>query len=531
MNRFYNNAIIAKKRWWDKMSKLLEWIENIQEDFENWNLQSLTLSAIRSDWDEKNWIEKINTTDLLLSIAKILSTASKDNKKELINKTYDILKKLKSFHLKIIEDEFSFDNELENDINEKIRIKCTRILDEHFSEFESAIELYLSSEDFYKISSETDYSIKKKNKDRFSILWFWEILAQSIFTNALNLRVWSDIAVALDVRCLSKEVSFNSNSGLSDFDTLIKSLEFQLKGIFDEKKVPIISGYFWGFKKWIKNVFNRGYSDATAAAVAVAQKRIFSDKDSILQIQKSVDSILSADPWIVKWAREIPVLSYDLSRNITWIKAWAWAKVLNSYSLSEEVQAEKIKIHIINPAKRWKWTWTLPAIDLETDDSRRAKFVWWQKNITLILASSTWKSIKPWFFSWVADVVKKEKISMDHVYTTETWIMFTVSAEEEIWNIEKKLKKFLWNDWIVLIRDDLSLIWVFSESLQNLTKEKRKNLRLKRNFDSTMASLSLHKEWIPYILNSSWALNWVNTYVIERDVYEEALRTLHLALI
>jgi len=516
------------------MNKLLDAVINLENDYDKKICQSLTVSAIRRDWNSKLWIEEINTTDFLLRISSFLKEINSESpikQKELIKKEIlKIVNFLNIFHSEVLYENFSSKNDLSEELNKKILKSCIKIVNEEFNFLKKSIENYLNWNDFWIIDSKNDYSIKGLDWDLFSILWFGEILAQKIIVEIINTKNNKIIAIWVNVKKVSKNIKKCSRE-IWDFDSLIYAIKPELENIFKEKRIPIISWYFWWFQNWIKNSFNRWYSDATGAAVAVAQKKINWKKESILQIQKSVDSILSWDPRIIKWTKKIPILSYFLSRNITWIKAGAWAKVLNSYSLSEEVQEEKIKIHIVNPLKNTEWTWILPEINSKDEEVEKLKFVWWQKEISLVIASSTSKSIRAWFFSEIAEIVKSEWISMDHIYTAETSIMFTIQAWKKTIKLKKELKRFLWKDWNVSINDNVSLIWVFWENIHYLDEANKNKNRLKRNFEWTMAQMSLHKDEITYLLSSSWALNWVNTYVIERRFYEKALKALHLTLI
>lgn len=523
--KWYINSVIAKKRWWDKMSELSNWIDNILND-SNWTNQSITVSAIRSDWNKQRWLKETNTTNQLIEIANLLNVDKPD--KNLINEKIETLR---LFHLVVISDQF-WSNEIE--------FKAwTSIINREFNLFKKAISKSLKNWDKTLLDDKWDYSISIWDNKYLSILWEWELIAQRIFTKMINVRAkinwvisWNNVlAVAVDVENLISTKTLKKRA----FKVLVDVLEKELCSIFKQWKIPVISWYTWRFRGWILNVFGKWYSDATAAASAVAQWRIFKNKKSILQIQKSLPSLMSWDPkivWKIK-ARPISELSYNLWRYITWINAWAWAKVLNPFALSEALQDAWIEVHIMNPDSKAKdGSWIKPKIEI--NDYKKVSFVWWQKDIHLITVDSATLSQRPGFALQIFGIAEECWANIGHIETTETWVNFTLPSNDALSDkLKEKLERKFWGNAGIYLQKNLSLIWIFSENVIHVldTEEDEDKVRLLRNKISETANWILDYYKIPTILSSRWWLNWSKIFIIKKKHFENAIQFLHENLV
>lgn len=417
--------IYVKKLWGENAAELYQSTLNIIEDAKQEKSQIIVLSAMRS--------EDFNTTDVLIQIGDVLEQWWDD-----VSKLPNLLTSIYEFHKDLI------DIKLEGSGIDTKHVH--KILDTEFQYFEESISEALLTDDS-EFSKENDYSCIWKNGETLSILGFWEKLSSLIFTEVMNQASQTsetyESIYAGDI-CDHSELQNMDQSEI--FEYISQKLAVQLWNIIDTWKIPIVSGYIWTLDWGIEQSIGRGYTDATAAMIAVWMANMW--RDAVLEIQKSVRGVLSADPRVLRnphFAKVLSRLDYITAREITGDNG-ASAKLLHSQAIRREVQDAGVKIHIYNPfTSGEEGTWILPTLVWEKKDNT-SLFVGGRKNI-LFFSVSSGKMFDAWILASVFERVQKYA-PVDIVATSETEISFTIDRshlelQSDIDGMEQELRDIL----------------------------------------------------------------------------------------
>ncbi len=399
--------VLVKKLWGENAAELFKSAQNIIKDYKLWNKQVVVVSAIRSC--------DFNTTDYLI---KLWQSLPKNDKVKIDL----IIDKLLWFHLNIVNDKL-------DELNEEIK----DLIKKEFILLKKNIKYFLWKKEKDIIpSSENDYSIILENNSIFSILWFWEILSCRILTLVINKNYDNIIAQDINLSNLIIPLELDKKSDREIFNLLSNKIYSIVYKQFKDNKISILSGYIWVFNKWIEKTIWRWYSDATAAIVSVWLTNY--QKEIILEIHKSVEWLLSADPRILynpKDAILIEELNYLSAREITW-DSWAQAKLLHYQTLRSEIQEAWIKIHLFDPfSEDNTWTWIYDK-RLWYKTKNKIEFIWGRDDI-IFLSISSWKMFEKWILTKLFSIVD-DYFSVDIVSTSETEITFTIDWKKDTSN-------------------------------------------------------------------------------------------------
>jgi len=467
------NNLKVKKWWWENASELIKSPNNIVNDYQKWIKQVVVVSAIRDD--------KTNTTDNLIEIWKLLWEKNID-----FYKVKEKIEKIRDFHISIAKEKWvkNFDKIKDYIINK-------------FEQFLMKITYNISSHNWIIPNKENDYSVQWIDK-KISILWIWEILSAEIQKLTIN---------NLDIEWLNAEIvnldnitkNINNNDTQTDiFQKLSKEISEKVISILDNWNIPIISWYISWFEKWYNNIIWRWYTDATASITAVWLSEKY---DVILEIQKSVKWMLSADPRIVKWKTKlIENIDYLTAKEITWVR-WAQAKLLHSQVLRQELQKAWIKIHLFDPFKNTKWTIISRN---KSEISNGIEYIWWRNNITIFSVSS-WNMSSKWILSEIS-LIANQYASIDIVSTSETEISFTIDwelSDNQLIELSNKIRKSL------NITDD----WY--ENFVKYYKNKALIFCIWQNLSHNLWSL-----WRAASTLSNW---WINIEMVSQWTMERAI--------
>jgi len=265
-----------------------------------------------------------------------------------------------------------------------------------------------------------------------------------------------------------------------DEKTIFNHLSVLLSGIIEEKIVwwyiPVLSGYMWSFSEGIEAAIWRGYSDATAAVCTVwlAQRWHW----VILEIQKSVKWLLSADPRILNNPDDavlIPKLDYLTAREITW-DCWAQAKLLHHQTLRSEVQEAGVKIHLFDPFSWEEGSWIINSNREEMKGKKCSwvSFIGWRENV-IFFSISSGKMFENGILSRLFDIVRNY-YWVDIVSASESEISFTIDwnnvAEKTLQKMTQEIKDEFWM-WennsmeFVEYRTNKSLIFCVGQHMKN----------------------------------------------------------------
>jgi len=403
-----------KKLWGENAAQLSKSAKNILHDYTAWNVQVVVVSAMRSP--------EFNTTDKLILIWKLLQ-----NEKVDVNQVEWLVDQLEQFHLDTLEEKILCSKESLIDLVEK-----------SFVQFRKNISYFVANSWDKTIPNDgNDYCIETDEQKPFSILWFGEAISCRVFSSVID-TVSPDgiISKSVDLSNIIKQWDLDGK----DEKTIFNHLSVLLSGIIEEKIVwwyiPVLSGYMWSFSEGIEAAIWRGYSDATAAVCTVwlAQRWHW----VILEIQKSVKWLLSADPRILENSSSailIPELDYltasDIVRNYYWVDIVSASESEISFTIDWNNVAEKTLQKMTQEIKDEFWMWennSMEFVEHRTNKSlifcvgqHMKNYVWllaratkilWENNINIEIASQ-WRLQRAMIF-WIDEKDMKKAVNVLH---------------------------------------------------------------------------------------------------------------------
>lgn len=403
-------AFVVKKLGGENASEMLKSARNVIDDAKKWIKQGIVISAMRSS--------EFNTTDELIKIWNALSKNDFNTANLLIQSIWD-------FHRKLLKEKIW-------DIR-GVYEETDKILEEELRLFSS--NLLYAGENKQKPSKENDYTIQDKLWNSISIIGFWEVLSAKIFSTVINelskIESQEILSTVIDTSNAIWEIIW-----WNAFTTLAHSLE---KKVSQNDNISILPWYVGWFSEGIEKAIWRGYSDATAAALAVGMKKI-GIHNVTLEIQKSVRGMLSADPRILEHkekAQLIPHVDYILAKEIVW---WAKAKLLHDQALRQEVIDAWVEIKLFDPFNE-ESEWTI--VGKEKNKAKGIHFIGWKEAIFFSISSTNlWG---PWVLSKIFDIVK-QYASVDIHSGSETEVSFSIEAwtANNLQKLQKELQHAFW---------------------------------------------------------------------------------------
>lgn len=127
--------------------------------------------------------------------------------------------------------------------------------------------------------------------------------------------------------------------------------------LLEQKIIPVIAGFQGVDENMNITTLGRGGSDTTAVAVAAALK------SGECEIYTDVPAVFTADPRLVKKAREIPALSFEEMMEM----ASLGSKVLHIRSV-ELGAKHNVKIHLRSTFEEREGTWIVPEGELKMEN-------------------------------------------------------------------------------------------------------------------------------------------------------------------
>ncbi len=435
---------IVKKLGGENAAELHKSAKNIYDDYQVWKNQVVVVSAMRSS--------NFNTTDKLILIGKKLSE-KKINTQEL----FKIIQELEDFHLGILEEKLLCGKE-----------KLIKIIKAEFSLLRDIIYNFLQDTHDQKIIPEqrNDYSIMLETGEVISILWFGERVCCRIFSGVIDSLSDEKIcSKSIDLSCLVEARELRKKSEIAIFDILSQKLSSLILKNIEQGNIPVLSGYIGTFENGIEQVIWRWYSDATAAVCTVWLAR--RGNTVVLEIQKSVPGLMSADPRVLdnpQDAKVIQYLDYLTAREITG-DCWAQAKLLHHQTLRNEVQESWVRIHLFDPfspVSNGSWI----ESELQAFDSQKSstwvEFIGGRNNM-IFFSISSGKMFENGILARLFTIVQKY-VSVDIISASETEITFTIDGNHQS---ERELQKMTEE-----IREDFKLLDDTSMEFVEYTKNK-----------------------------------------------------------
>jgi len=424
---------VVKKLGWENTAQFANSAKNIYNDLVKNKKQVVVVSAMRSS--------EFNTTDKLILLWKKLQE-KEINKDEIIK----LINSIRNFHLWLLEKQILCEKEKEINLINKI-----------FDDFIQDILFFIKTENKKILpTKENDYTIKTKNEEYLSIIWFWEIVSAKIISQVVDSLHFDGIcSKSINLWNLVNKEELKNKNNNEIFDLLAEKLTNIILEKIDNNYIPILSGYIWSFPEWIEKAVWRWYSDATAGISAVWLARRW--YDVTIEIQKSVKWLLSADPRMLENPQDAVLLkkvNYLIAREITW-DSGAQAKLLHPQTLRPEVQQAGIKIHLFDPFSNEEWTWIVDKI--ENNQKTWIEFIWWRNNV-IFFSVSSWKMFERNILARLFTIVSNY-FSIDIVSSSETEITFTIDGK---WVEDKDIE---WE--FVEYRKNRALIFCVGENMKN----------------------------------------------------------------
>lgn len=484
--------------------------QNILADIQDGVSQSVVISAMRSSI--------FNTTDELIKIGKLLQSATPENSELIRKELIKGMTQIKDFHKELIKEKLA-------DF-EDVQVAALDVLRREFNTFAQVVIWFLErieQKNSIIDGLQDDYTIPTTMTDddipAVSILGFWEVLSAKIFNCVVNelAKVQSQKvqAACLDTSTLVSNIVGDKNV----FERISNTFGRRISRMVQDETIAIIPWYIAGLPGGIEKAVGRGYSDATAAAVAVWSHRIWFETE--LHIQKSVKGLLSIDPKIAHQdvaPMLISQVNHITAREITW---WAEAKLLHAQTLRKEVLEAGISIYLYDP---FDTSSKGTIISKEWTEDKWVQFIG-MKDIVQFSVSSTrmgWNWILAAIFGKVKDFA-----SVDAVSTSETEVSFTISwvcwTDENVANI-------LW-----AIRDTLD---IRVDTKTEFIKASKKTLLycIGQNISHEVgilnkATTALSEAGVNVEMASQWALERAMIFSVDRLDAQKAANSLHTALI
>lgn len=363
----------------------------------------VVLSAMSS------YIKKEGTTSLLLeAVDDIL----------LPNSTLylDIVDKIEANHLSTVTEALS-DQSLRAESVAFIRHECQRL-----RSFMSAAEII--------------EEISPKSRD--VIISTGEKLSAQIFSMVLRDRGVKSAFVNLEK--IVQQHFDAKNLDQRFYDYLSQRLAEVINSL-DANCVPVVTGFLGPVPGSLVSSIGRGYTDLTAALVAVGTGA------KELQIWKEVDGIFTADPRKVESAKLLPIISPEEAAELTYYGS----EVIHPFTMEQVIRA-CIPIRIKN-AFNPEGNGTLIVPNSEADGSefgqpynivstgpKHATAVTIKDNITVVNVHSNRKSVSHGFLAQIFSILDRFGVTVDLISTSEVHVSMAISSNN---TTDGKLKSAL----------------------------------------------------------------------------------------
>ncbi|KAJ3166162.1 Aspartokinase [Irineochytrium annulatum] len=439
----------------------------------------VVLSAMSS------YVKAEGTTSMLLEAAEDILLPNS-------NRYLDIVSMIEQNHLRAIKDAIS---------SEKIRAECERDVRadcERLRSFMSAAEII--------------DEISPRSKD--IIIGTGERLSARIFTSVLEDKGIKATYVNL-AKLVTKQFELKSlDQSFYDYLTDRLAATVRTHDPPDSSGVLVVTGFLGPVPGSILSTIGRGYTDLTAALIAVG-----TGADE-LQIWKEVDGIFTADPRKVKRARLLPTISPEEAAELTYYGS----EVIHPFTMEQVIRAA-IPIRIKNTfVPSGAGTLILPnpgRVDVGSDvdmSSKHATAATIKDNITVLNVHSNRKSVSHGFFAQIFSTLDRFGIVVDLISTSEVHVSMALGPNITAGKLDAALVE-LRKYGTVDVLNDMAI-------LSLVGREMRNTVGIASRMFATLAENKVNIEMI------SQGASEINiSCVIEESMAVEALRAVHDACI
>ncbi|RKO91817.1 aspartokinase [Blyttiomyces helicus] len=379
-------------------------------------------------------------------------------------------------------------------------------------------------------------------RSRDNVIGTGEKLSALVFTSVLRSRSLNPTYVNLE-KLIQKQ--FDAGTIDQSFYDYLSSRLSTLIGPLLPHSVPVVTGYLGPVPGSLLTTIGRGYTDLTAALIAVG-----TGADE-LQIWKEVDGIFTADPRKVPLARMVPFITPEEAAELTYYGS----EVIHPFTMEQVIRAA-IPIRIKNafrpegagtvivpegwqPPQHAEVLETLtpkgtripkpghaqqqhpptPAAEEEgDDDTPRPTAVTIKDHITVLNVHSNRKSVSHGFFAHIFLSLDRHGIVVDLISTSEVHVSMALSPNVNEGNLEKALVELRKYGTVDVIRN-MSILSLVGKKLRNMVG----------SAGLMFATLGRHGVNIEMISQGASEINI--SCVIEEEKASEALVAVHDELI
>jgi aspartate kinase len=355
-------------------------VANVVKDISLTKRPIVVLSAMSSQEKKKG-----TTSRLLEAVEEILTPDSQ--------KYLDIVQDIESFHLEHARTALKEYPEILISLEKEVQSECAKLRS-------------------FMVAAEMIDEISPKTRD--SIVSMGEKLSARIFSKVLQSQGVPSKYINLDK--LIDEYFDVKKLDQSFYDYLSKRLG-ELVDPFVDTHVCVLTGFFGPCPGSLLDTVGRGYTDLTAALVAVGTK------STELQIWKEVDGIFTADPRKVSLARKLEKISPEEAAELTYYGS----EVIHPFTMEQVIRAS-IPIRIKNTFKPdGDGTLIMPSTEL--NERKKPTAVTIKDNVTVLNIHSNRKSASHGFFAQTFLILDTYGIVVDLISTSEVHVSLALGHQ------------------------------------------------------------------------------------------------------
>ena len=246
----------------------------------------------------------------------------------------------------------------------------------------------------------------------------------------LSARLLSGVlrSMGVDATCVDLSECVTSDSELND-DAFYLSLQQDfVRQLPEERRVPVVTGFFGFVQDGIIARIGRGYTDLTAALIAAQLQA------EELQIWKEVDGIFSADPRKVPEARVLSEISPEEAAELTYFGS----EVIHPFTMERAIK-NRVAIRIKNTfAPEKPGTVIVPGglgegeVQARQAAQRIAVAVTTKSHVNVLNINSNRMLHASGFIAQVFDAFREHNVVIDLISTSEVNISCTVEKSERL---------------------------------------------------------------------------------------------------